>query len=256
MHNELALYNEAMSQSLADKLFFLDLIEDAAVFVDFGCANGAMLREIAKRLPNAILFGIDNNPMQISLALASGSSATYADDFELVRTAVTEGRGKKVAIFSSVLHEDPDLIEAAVGWADYIVIRDMGITTSLHRTESPYSVAGPLSRSKAFEEFVSLKMDHGEHGFDEGSLGGAAEFLLKVPYLWDLGSQQHKREFSEAYPLVGVEEFLEDVVDDTSLAVIHFEHYSLPYIRRRIRREFGFDFPYPTHFKLILQKVS
>lgn len=255
MHDELNHYNEAMEKSLEDKLFFLDHITDATVFVDFGCANGTVLEAIHQRNRNAILFGIDNNPMQLKIAAGRCPSAVYAADFDMLGLMVTELRGNKVAIFSSVMHEAPELLEQAIAWADYIVIRDMGITSSLAESDQPQEIAGPLSRLKAFEQFVSMKVDTSEHDFDEATMGAAAEFLLKSPYLGDPTSLRFQREFYERYPLQDVERLLEMSIDGLH-CITHFEHYSLPYIRDRIFREFGFEFPYPTHFKLILKKVA
>jgi hypothetical protein len=38
--SRMAAYNDEMRKALIDKIFFLDKVQDATVFADFGCADG------------------------------------------------------------------------------------------------------------------------------------------------------------------------------------------------------------------------
>ena len=44
--NDLDIYNQRMAAGMADKLFFLDKVPDVNTIVDFGCADGELLRLI------------------------------------------------------------------------------------------------------------------------------------------------------------------------------------------------------------------
>ena len=43
---DVTTYNREMQKSLIDKIFFLDKVEDASLFIDYGCANGAVLMSV------------------------------------------------------------------------------------------------------------------------------------------------------------------------------------------------------------------
>ena len=47
---------------------------------------------------------------------------------------------------------------------------------------------------------------------------------------------------------------LKDKVD-TFYAPIYFEHYTLPFIRDRVKRDFGIELTDPTHVKMILERT-
>lgn len=44
--NNIDVYTSGMQKSLADKLFFVDKVDDIDTVIDFGCADGSLLREI------------------------------------------------------------------------------------------------------------------------------------------------------------------------------------------------------------------
>lgn len=117
-----ARYNAEMSKALPDKLFFLDHIE-ADIWVDFGCGDGSLLAEI----PGGVTVGIDNDPHQRSLASQRSSLIHVFSSLSGIGQPRLPGL-TTCAIFSSVLHEAPELLPQAVAFGfDYIVIRDMAL---------------------------------------------------------------------------------------------------------------------------------
>lgn len=248
---DLATYNASMERSLEDKLFFLEHTAGAMTFVDFGCANGAVLKAVSERRKNKTLVGIDINQFQLNLAGTKVPGGVFAQDFEMVRELVEKSPGPRVAIFSSVLHESDRIVAAPLlsGLFDYIVIRDMGVTTQMARTPTPTAWLGAISKSPSLEDFE-------EAGKDWGTVADLAEFLLKEPYL-GRSTIQTERELAENYPIRDVESLMEiGPTAETPYATVLFEHYSAPWIVDRVRQDFGFEFPYPTHFKMILKKVT
>ena len=74
---DIKLYNELMTKGMADKLFFIDklnelfnkdITEEISCIVDFGCADGTMSRELHKFYPKALIIGYDESATQIELA--------------------------------------------------------------------------------------------------------------------------------------------------------------------------------------------
>ena len=55
------IYTEEMSKSVWDKAFFMDKIIGAKLVIDFGCADGAMIRMLAPLFPNTTFYGYDIN---------------------------------------------------------------------------------------------------------------------------------------------------------------------------------------------------
>ena len=46
--NDLAVYNSRMRKSLLDKIFFMDKIDGCDRFLDYGCADGSMIKFLAE----------------------------------------------------------------------------------------------------------------------------------------------------------------------------------------------------------------
>ena len=54
-------YTSEMAKSVWDKAFFMDKIPGAKCIIDFGCADGAMIRMLAPLFPNTTFYGYDIN---------------------------------------------------------------------------------------------------------------------------------------------------------------------------------------------------
>ena len=65
--NNIEVYNKNMSMSMYDKAFFIDKV-DADLFVDFGCADGALLEFCKFLVPDLKYIGYDIDPKMICLA--------------------------------------------------------------------------------------------------------------------------------------------------------------------------------------------
>ena len=61
-------YTSGMKKSSADKLFWMSKIEKINTVVDFGCADGTLIREMNSEMPDLQYIGYDNNKAMISLA--------------------------------------------------------------------------------------------------------------------------------------------------------------------------------------------
>lgn len=260
--NDLPIYLERMGRSVFDKLFAFDVGAD--VYVDFGCADGMLLKLVARLFPENIYIGYDNDLMMIERARAEGGAdnLSFTSDWDEVRNSIQAARArnrdlKTCVLLFSVIHEiysyDRDRVdqfwkrifgqeqESSI-YFDYVVIRDMAVSKSASRPADPIMVA------RVRQQFEERKIDEWEAQW--GSLSenwSLTHFLLTYHYQenWD-------RELRENYLPIPVEKLL-------GLFPGHYfptfiSHYSLPFIRRKVRLNFGFDFQEPTHLKLVMER--
>ena len=65
--SDINTYTSRMSKSCYDKLFFMNKISDVKNIVDFGCADGILIREMNKVMPDVKYIGYANNPRPIKM---------------------------------------------------------------------------------------------------------------------------------------------------------------------------------------------
>jgi trans-aconitate methyltransferase len=58
------VYLARMSKSLIDKIYFMDKVE-SNIFVDFGCADGSVIRLLSQLFPEHYYIGYDCDPDMI-----------------------------------------------------------------------------------------------------------------------------------------------------------------------------------------------
>jgi len=258
IENHLALYNERMSRSMDDKMYFLPLLKDKIdVLVDFGCADGFLLRETRKRDDKLILLGYDNNKLQVRKAKERFiKNASFFVDFPqlLDYTYGLKRKGLRIAFnLSSVLHElhshynNPSLdylYSTFLGFGfDYVCVRDMGITVAQEFEYIPMTRADDIAKVLKLADPVNLREFHDRYGkFEKG--GNFIHFLLKYKY-----KENWWEEVRENY-LVDMT-ILKERFGEYGYKVEHFKHYSLPFTADRVKKDFDIEFDDPTHFQLI-----
>lgn len=62
----LKVYNDNMRKSLLDKAYFLSFV-DSDTFIDFGCADGSLLKHIHEMFPDKKLIGYDISPEMLQI---------------------------------------------------------------------------------------------------------------------------------------------------------------------------------------------
>ena len=65
---DLDIYTTEMSKSVWDKAFFMDKIPGVKCVIDFGCADGAMIRYLAPLFPDIMFVGYDISEEYIKIA--------------------------------------------------------------------------------------------------------------------------------------------------------------------------------------------
>lgn len=210
-----ARYNAEMAKSLPDKLFFLDKVK-ADVWVDFGCGDGSVLGAIE----GGLKIGIDSDAEQLAQCIVAGNSKFgfygFGDLAPKWVRHLSEGK-TTAAIFSSVLHESPELLLQAIDFGfDYIIIRDMALLDCWRDQERDLAAA------------------------------------FKLPY-W--GTPSWEREVKEDYFQLSAEHVLRGW-PLRGYQPIYFEHSAVPAIQDRIERDIGIRPEAPTHIKAIWKKVT
>lgn len=243
-------YNLAMQKSMMDKLYFMDKV-DAKSFFDYGCADGTLLHAASLLFPGHHYCGYDYDITMVEKCKHKATSSK--DEFE---SWADLWEGPKCLILSSVVHEEysyyRDDVEDFWGWVftddgpsfDYVAIRDMCVSRTTSRPSDPISAA------KVRMRYDREKLSQWEARW--GSLDenwSLVHFLLTYRYTdgWD-------REMRENYLPVPLEELLSLVPDGWEPRYI--EHFTLPFVRECVRRDFGVDLQDRTHLKLILARTG
>lgn len=254
---DLKTYNQKMARTVIDKIFFLAHI-DAEVFVDFGCANGEVLRAISNFVPEAICIGYDVSQEMLNEAKwNSPTSFTFTSDRnyveDLVRMLQTKGY-KVCLILSSVIHEvysysTPKEIRDFWRFVnetgfDYVALRDMTYHSTVSYPEIDYRNYENIENSKYSKELEDFER---EWGMIKCNPKNALHFFLKYRYKenWD-------RELYEDYlPLSSTE--LQDHFSKNWKEI--FKHsYTLPYIEKIVKEDFDVSIITDTHIQLIYAK--
>jgi len=247
-------YNNGMKKSLLDKIFFIDKI-DATTFVDYGCADGTLLNYIGEMFPAYKYYGYDISENMIKLANKNktNNNITFTTSFDNILGKISRSTDKKVLILSSVIHEvyayapkkDIELFWERVFNSnfDYIVIRDMVLDNHV------------VDRATSSQDLVNLFYNANDDKLQEfqdiyGSVKWKDNFihyLLKYRYV-----ENWNREVRENYLPLTKQELLRLV--PRKYKVILEEHYILPFLKERIKKDFSIVLTDNTHIKIILKR--
>lgn len=248
------IYNTRMQKGMEDKLFFLPQLPNTPfLFVDFGCADGTLLKFLLDSYPNSLGMGIDSNTDMLHLAKKNCSSLDYNRVFfyESLNDCLKDISYRftdtiKILNFSSVFHEiyhycsqvgrDEILKITFSGVFDKIFIRDMGFLSQNKQTlqEDLNKFYSHVEYKKMIEEF-------------EGCFGSLKEYKNFVHFLMKYKYQENwDRECSENY-------FFDyyDLIKRMNYYSYDMKQYQLPYFTSLWERELDIKVSGLTHFQLI-----
>lgn len=257
-----ATYNERMKKPLAEKLFFLDRLPEVDVFVDFGCADGAVLGAIAEnysargtgRLPGLIGYDLSLPQVMMARACHGDIGAEFYDTLDVVRESRRRKGGTGCLILSSVIHE---IMSQGTDWAafcdllfsldcKYIAVRDMGVDNYDRTARScPMDVARVRRRPGMARLLESFEARWG----DIGLRANLTHFLLK--YRWEYN---WAHEVEENYVAVANQDWLR--LFPSPYRVTYFEHAPLPHVQEVVQRDFGITLDAGTHIKMIWERAA
>jgi len=248
-------YHANLRRSLKDKLWFVGLLPQGRplTYIDFGCADGALLGSIQRDNPCAEIIGYDTRKDAIEAAIRHLPGGYWTPQIELVTMKAQEAKrnGRRVVlILSSVIHEV--LSQGTMWWqfwqtvrslnADYIAIRDMAVEQETWSRAPSYHEVETLCLAEKYQPWML-------NGRGMENRGDMLHGLLKYQYgNWE-------REYAENYLPLTSEEYLNLCTVGSGYALRHFEHYSYEFHRKRWQEDFGITIPDPTHIKLLLKRT-
>lgn len=263
-----SLYLERMQGPMKDKLFFVDqLPKNVRIFIDYGCADGALLYHLhlAKRNENCYYFGFDEDYGFIASAKSKGiPNAVFSTSFEglmhevfMVQETI-DPEAKTVLILSSVLHEIQSYLSHSdinkvydeffgIG-PDYVVIRDMGVDPEMF--DNPVFIQDTHSVIDGCDQDTDLSIalkTYIEKWGDIDVYGRFIHFLLKYKY-----TDNWIRELNEDY-LINLDELHEDLYL-YGYDMVYQRYYALPYIKDIVKKDFGVEIEDNTHFQIIAKR--
>lgn len=265
-------YTDGMRKSMTDKTWFLNMIDGAKEIVDYGCADGALLEYIRDAMPGVFdLTGIDIDEKMLHLAadrLNTGFRApVLLTQPEPFKDIYGETVYNACLNCGSVIHEvysygTPESIKKFWDFAfetgfKYIAIRDMGmskidISTSFAVEEDAfskiiqYNEQHPDAKSRFLEYLDQIRQNDGDRLIIWRDI---IHYLLKYRYVsnWD-------REMRENYLPLLTEEILLKI--PSNYRVKYYEHYTLPYLKDQVMKDFWIDLNTKTHYKLLLERID
>lgn len=245
-----SVYEKRMAMSLMDKIFFADKISDSDLLVDFGCADGVLLRFLKGYCPDLDVLGYD---VDVTMTKHSTDKVLIYTDWEAVMREVKKAK-KPTLNLSSVIHEvfhycsrgevDKFWDRVLNSGFEYIVIRDIIPSRSVDRVSNINDI------TKIYRKFLGTKVLN-----DFESVWGNIEsnknlihFLLKYKYI----EPNWERELKENYLPINRESLLSKIPD--SYDITFHEHFVLPHLYQTVKSEIGIEIKDPTHLKLILKR--
>lgn len=246
-----SVYNEGMKKSLLDKIFFMDKI-DAKVIVDFGCADGTLIHFLHSLFPEYQYIGYDTDEEMLRQAREK-----FDDDLSVFFTSSWDevitysSHTTSAIVLSSVIHEvyaygtrtDVDLVWERVfnSHFKYVIIRDMMPSISIDKKSEINDVKNVLRKGDPgqLREFEQI------WGSVEQNKN-LVHYLLKYRYL-----DNWNREARENYFPLTREELLRTIPDKYD--VTFHEHFILPFLKKKVKEDFGIILKDNTHLKLILE---
>jgi len=268
----LGSYNLEMSKGMEDKLFFLNKLpksETGYCFVDFGCADGAMINALTSicNIEKDFFIGYDISETMINLARSnyhgpSKAAVRFYSDWRSIFPGVLGQPQKTVLILSSVIHEvysygtEESIKEfwdqVTNSTFDYIVIRDMcpsntltndkEISHELHDKLIYNHGSGYDYQIKTFEEkFGSLWYERNMY-----------HFLLK--YRWKVNWE---RECNENYFPINYQDILENMKHTPAYYkydLNYFERFRVPFLDKCIKEDIDIELDQYTHIKAIFSR--
>ena len=248
-----------MQAGLYEKLFFVDKLyltghDHVDVLVDFGCADGSLIRWLRQLWPDCRYIGYDIDPVMIEQAKRNCPDVTFTSNWNEVVRSVFTVHGVLAINLSSVLHEvysycDENEIAQTIDkisglHPDLIFVRDMYYPS--HRAESthPDVLAAICGNKIHYDQLREFE----KHWGPVTGTKNLMHFLLKYRYTenWD-------REVQENYFSI-----------PSNIATL-FPHVECKYIKtkahdytlQQVKSDFGVKLSgeqYHTHIECILSK--
>jgi len=250
---DLSKYNKEMSVGIDDKLYFLNRVNPDCI-VDFGCANGLVLKEIARRNPDIKLIGYDLSQEMLGEAENNCPEAVFTSDWTKVIEIIKEYK-TPLLLLSSVIHEvysytHPKTVkffwDTQVFGSGFklIAIRDMMPSGEEIKkiNKSDIELDAQKIREKSSKQLEEFEKEWAPLETDYRFI---LAYLLKYKYL-----ENWARENRENYMPFLIETFLKKI--PSNCKIIYQDRFKIEPLNNEIKKVFGVEFRVNTHAKFIL----
>ena len=256
-----SVYNDRMRRSMWDKAFFMDKVPGTDLIVDYGCADGSLIRFLHSLFPSMHFIGFDIDPAMIAAANREKTDNMwfFSDPEEMlqkIRSLNIERR--RIAVnFSSVLHEifhydcDRSMITRLIEQISprYLVVRDMMYHSRQEDAVIPQAAQEQIRRVLPKEQLQDFENRWGSIGVRRN----LAHLILKYKY-----RENWERECAENYFSYTPDD-LAGLLDPGGIySPILMSRYILPWCRYDAENNLGIDMgdEFTTHFSLTLSRRS
>ena len=254
-----AVYNDRMRRSMWDKAFFMDKVPGTELIIDFGCADGSLIRFLQELFPSVYYIGFDIDPAMVDAANAHGiPNAWFFSDAGAMQEKIRalDIEAKRITVnFSSVLHEifhydcDRAMITRLIAdlYPRYLVIRDMMFDAANPDAPTPPAAEAQIRRILPAWQVADFEAQWGSIG----TRRNLAHLILKYKYTENWARECRENYFS--YTMADLTALL-DPADE--FAPILLSRYILPWCRHDAQNNLGIDMgsSFTTHFSLILAR--
>lgn len=253
----LTKYLDDMNKGFCDKLFFVNILKYIDVIIDFGSADGQMLKFLSDIKPELKLIGYDIDENMIKESKKKYPNFVFTDRWEdVIRILDTnEYRNlSKALLLSSVIHE---IYSYSGGknikkfWKEqafndrflYVIIRDM--IPSIE-TEKRNAIDIHINKIREKSNPIHLKEFEDYWGPIDTNFRTLLHWLLKYKY-----TDNWNRELKENYLPISLE-YLKKKIPE-SWTIIYEDHYAYEYIKKQVKQDFDVDIDGYTHLKMIIK---
>ena len=243
------IYLTRMQRSILDKMFFIDKVfEPFDCILDFGCANGGLIKALMRMCPDYRYAGYDIDKDMIAAAEQNVPGVQFCSEWDKLGLPFED----TLINISSTLHEvysygtDADIKEFwdrvfGSGFR-YITIRDMMFSESLERPADK-RMLDAVRKSYYTRQLADFENVWGSITTQKQLV----HFLLKYKY-----TQNWEREVREDYFPISSESLISAIPYNYSITFC--ERFTLPFTAWQLRKDFGFELRDHTHIKLILER--
>lgn len=249
---DMRIYLHRMQKSVLDKMFFMDKVfEPVDTVVDFGCANGELIKALHAFWDDCRYVGYDISEKMIEAARENVPQATFTTDWDALdaepRRSLINVSSTIHEVYSYGTAEDVEIFWNRLMHSGfkYITIRDMMMNEAAEAPADPADVAKVRQSEKYARQLAEYEAVWGEIR----TVKQLTHYLLKYTY-----TQNWDREVRENYLPITIEELLARI--PKNYRVTWMQHTPLPYIAWQVHRDFGITMTAPTHAKLVIERMD
>ena len=252
-------YLERMEKSMREKLFFLEHIDlDNKIIIDFGAANGALVKELMKmNFENTTYFCIENNEeffeqckeleKERTADVYAFGGLTEVEMWLRHNKQYGDEHREVVLICSSVLHECTSKMQKTIvgfsrSWCKYMIVRDMFFDRCFDEEEKLSLLEHIVIFAKhpeLMQQFFYMR------GVSSESI---AEYLLKYSYVENWASEVYENYLSVDWTWIKLFR-----TPDVEPHILFENIYTNNFIASRVYQDFGVEIIWPTHCQLIVE---